>query len=77
MDNLTWQACQDEGHIGSVLDIIHSKVEELKASQETSDPNPTPVQFKWLESRLNELLDMIKDRGDSHILDLKEDYYKR
>ena len=78
VDNLTWQACQDEGHIGHVLDNIHSKVEELKASQETSlSIIPTPEQFKWLESRLNELLDMIKDRGDSHILDLKEDYYKR
>ena len=77
MDNLTWQACQVEGQIGPLLDIIHSKAEELRANQEHSDPNPSPQQFKWLESRLNELLEMIKDRGDSHISYLKKEYYQR
>ena len=78
VDNLTWQACQDEGQIDQVLDNIHSKVEELKASYETSlFIIPTPEQFRWLESRLNELLEMIKDRWDSHISYLKKEYYQR
>ena len=77
VDNLTWQACQVEGQIGPLLDIIHSKAEELRANQEHSDPNPSPQQFKWLESRLNELLEMIKDRWDSHISYLKKEYYQR
>ena len=77
VDNLSWQACQEDGLIGPILDIIHSKAEDLKASQEHSDPSPTPKQFKWLESQLNGLLDMLKDRGDSHISDLKDDHYKR
>ena len=77
VDNLTWQACQDEGQVGPILDIIHSKAEELKDNLEYSDLNPTPEQFSWLESRLNELLEMLKRRGDSHISYLKDDYYKR
>ena len=28
VDNLTWQACQGEGQIGPIIDIIHSKADE-------------------------------------------------
>ena len=62
VDNLTWQACQ---------------AEEIKENLEYSDLNPTPEHFSWLESQLNELLEMIKRRGDSHISYLKDEYYKR
>merc|ERR1712082_250496 len=64
--------------MGQVLDNIHSKVEELKASYDTSlFIIPTPEQSRWLESRLTELLESIKDRGNKHILDLKAECYNR
>ena len=65
--DLTWKACQEGGQVGPILDIVHSKAGEIKDNLEYSDLNPTPEQFSWLETRLNELIDMLKRRGDSHI----------
>ena len=76
VDSLTWQACQDGGHIDQVLDNVHAKAEELKANFANSlFVIPTPEQTRWLESQLTELLETIKNRGNKHILDLKADRY--
>ena len=76
VDSLTWKACQEGGQVGPILDNVHSKAKEIKDNLEYSDLNPTPEQFSWLVSQLNELIDILKERGDSHISDLKDDYYK-
>ena len=42
---------------------------------EKSNLNPTPDQIGWLAARIDELSNTLKDRGDSHISDLKNDHY--
>ena len=42
VDSLTWQACQEGGQVGPILDIVHSKAEEIKYNLEYSDLNPNP-----------------------------------
>ena len=40
-----------------------------------SDLHPTPEQFDWLATRLDELTNTLKERGETHILDLKTEHY--
>ena len=48
MDTLSWKACQEGGQVGPILDIVHSKADEIKDNLEYSDLNPTPEHFSWL-----------------------------
>ena len=74
VDTLSWKACQEGGQVGPILDNVHSRAKEITDNLENSDLNPTPEQFSWLVSRLNELIDTLKERGESHISDLKDEY---
>ena len=63
VDNHSWDAYQNKGSIGPIIEQVSSLTVSVYNNIENSDLDPTPEQLGWLHDRLDKLHELLQSRG--------------